>query len=160
MWWVTERIRGGSKGGRRVECEACRYLFSLRSQLTSRLPPGWQSGEALCRFLASAHVWISDSCEDVVRWLMGVDPGGFKLNENLNRAIGCCVLCLLTLWRAILHAALLFLPPAQRTLTLLSYGCLLGASVGIAITSDLIALLSFHVVQVEVFSYQRCKHAA
>jgi len=97
--------------------------------------------------LSQLHAGISDSCEHVVRWLMGVDPGGFKLNENLNQAIGCGVLCLLTLWRSVLHAVLLFLPPAQRIITLLSYGCLLGASVGNAIASDLLAFFSLHVVQ-------------
>ena len=39
------------------------------------------------------------SLPGLVRWLMGVDPGGFKLNENLNVALGSCVLMLLRAWR-------------------------------------------------------------
>eukprot|EP00966_Prymnesium_polylepis_P092811 2148447-Prymnesium_polylepis.1 len=96
---------------------------------------------------------------------MGVDPGGFKLNENLNRAVreqprhseppptsrdtqtapvrpqtGGGILGLLSLWRGALRAAMLCLPPGRRVLVLLSHGGLLGASVGVAIASDLLAV--------------------
>ncbi|KAL1524424.1 hypothetical protein AB1Y20_019319 [Prymnesium parvum] len=107
----------------------------------------WSYFDPLCETVSVAHAHISDSCEKVVHWLMGVDSGGFKLNENLNRAIGTCVLSLLQVWRALLRGALLALPPARQVVTFLSYSCLLGSSFGIAVVSDLLALFSFHVVQ-------------
>lgn len=50
----------------------------------------------LCTHLALLQASLHEAwLPGVVRWLMGVDPGGFKLNENLNVALGNGVLSLL-----------------------------------------------------------------
>lgn len=80
----------------------------------------------------------------LVRWLMGVDPGGFKLNENLNFALGSCVLMLLRAWHDSLALLLSLLPPPSVSLIALLPGTCLGASVGVAIASDVLAVSVLH----------------
>ena len=42
-------------------------------------------------------------------WLVGSEPGGFKLNDKLNEALGSAVLRVLWPWHAMLRAALVYL---------------------------------------------------
>ena len=83
----------------------------------------------------------------LVHWLMGVDPGGFKLNENLNAALGGCVLAMLRAWHGALASILSLLPPppSMYLLTLVPGTCL-GASVGVAIASDVLAFSCVHLL--------------
>ena len=83
----------------------------------------------------------------LVHWLMGVDPGGFKLNENLNVALGGCVLAMLRAWHGALASILSLLPPppSMYLLTLVPGTCL-GASVGVAIASDVLAFSCVHLL--------------
>ncbi|KAL3917486.1 MAG: hypothetical protein SGPRY_006385 [Prymnesium sp.] len=129
-----------------LQCDVMGALFDSLLGLCLALAL-WIHLDLLCEKLCLAHCHVSDSYEQVVTWLMGVDPGGLKLNENLNSAIGGCVMCLLQLWRAVLRASISMLPPPRQLALVLWYSCPLGASFCVAIGSDLLALYSLHVVQ-------------
>jgi phosphatidylinositol glycan class Q protein len=79
-----------------------------------------------------------------LRWLMGRDPGGFKLNEPVNRALGTCVLALLRAWNVALSWALAPLPPPSSLLLGLVPFLCVGASVGVAVASDLLLAACVH----------------
>lgn len=105
----------------------------------------WRWRDVLCEraftVVAAFHeAWLPGR----VRWLMGVDPGGFKLNENLNRYLGQATLALLRAWHDALALILSSLPPPQSLLVLCLPGCCLGASVGVALASDALTLSSLH----------------
>ena len=96
----------------------------------------------ICDFVGEVHTLVHETwLPGRVRWLMGVDPGGFKLNEPLNVALGTCVLALLRTWHATVTLLLSILPPPQSLLLFLVPGCCLGASISVAIISDVLALL-------------------
>ena len=104
--------------------------------------------DEVCRRAGVMHLAVHETwLPGRVQWLMGVDPGGFKLNENLNRALGSCVLTLLRAWHESITLLLALLPPPQSLLFLLVPGCCLGASVGVAILSDALAFSSLHLRQ-------------
>ena len=102
----------------------------------------------ICDFVGEVHTLVHETwLPGRVRWLMGVDPGGFKLNEPLNVALGTCVLALLRTWHATVTLLLSILPPPQSLLLFLVPGCCLGASISVAIISDVLSLSCFHLRQ-------------
>ena len=93
--------------------------------------------------LARPHFHVGETqLQELVLWLMGVDPGGFKLNENLNHTFGSCVLALLRGWEAALGAAAGLLRVGIVPALLVC--CSAGATVGLGVASDLLALATLH----------------
>ena len=83
-WWL---LRGGSDGSGGGGGGGGGALDGRMSAVGARLA---EADQALQRFVA---------------WLMGPEPGGFKLNENLNVALGGVLLRLLRLWHGLLRLA-------------------------------------------------------
>ena len=82
-------------------------------------------------------------------WLVGSEPGGFKLNDKLNEALGSAVLRVLWPWHAMLRAALVYLDSSlgggALRLVLLA-PCSVGLSGALCVVSDLLGLCSLHIL--------------
>ena len=112
---------------------------------------------SLSWLLSTIH---EETLPGLVKWLMGVDPGGFKLNENLNIALGSSVLVALRAWHEALSLLTLHVPSLLTSMIgdaslsivypllplLLPFASsLLGASVLISLTSDLLCFITLHI---------------
>ena len=99
----------------------------------------------ICAVVGQVHAAIhEEQLPGLVHWLMGVDPGGFKLNENLNVALGTCVVSLLQAWNVAASRLVAQLPPPSVSLLALLPATCLGASVGVALLSDLLLASILH----------------
>ncbi|XP_033108713.1 phosphatidylinositol N-acetylglucosaminyltransferase subunit Q-like isoform X2 [Anneissia japonica] len=83
----------------------------------------------------------ANSLEQLLRWLMGA-PAGLKLNRELASFLGHFFLYHIYLWVGYLGAIAPFLAIAIRFTSLC--GCL-GLSVVIALSSDVLSILTFHI---------------
>ena len=67
---------------------------------------GWLGAGLYLPYISLLSPHIS---QDLMAWLVGSEPGGFKLNDKLNEALGSAVLRVLWPWHAMLRAALVYL---------------------------------------------------
>ena len=122
---------------------ACTLLdCALGAALALFISRRWRE---LCAAAATIQASVHDSwLPGVVEHLMGVDPGGIKLNPNLNVTLGSVVLGMLRVWRDVLVLLLHMLPSSASLLLLVLPGCCLGASVGATIAIDVLTLSCLH----------------
>ena len=107
---------------------------------------GWLRAGLYLPYISLLSPHIS---QDLMAWLVGSEPGGFKLNDKLNEALGSAVLRVLWPWHAMLRAALVYLDSslgggALRLLLLAP--CSVGLSGALCVVSDLLGLCSLHIL--------------
>ncbi|XP_053132540.1 phosphatidylinositol N-acetylglucosaminyltransferase subunit Q isoform X2 [Hemicordylus capensis] len=95
--------------------------------------------------LANALVPMADhvaqQLQDLLQWLMGV-PAGLKMNRALDQVLGRFFLYHIHLWISYIH---LMSPFIELILWHVGLSACLGLTVALAILSDIIALLTFHI---------------
>ena len=80
----------------------------------------------------------------LIRWLMGI-PIGMKLNSPLNEFLGKFFLHHVRLWLEYIQMILMAFVPKNELLFWPFYVTCLGFSFFIAMLSDVVSLLTFHV---------------
>lgn len=98
---------------------------------------------AVAAFLDRVIVGFSiDGLHSTIRWLMGW-PAGLKLNEELAGFLGDLFLWVLDHWAGVCVGVLR--PHAPAVVAALGFASFLGASMPIALLSDLCSLLTVHI---------------
>ncbi|KAJ7305752.1 hypothetical protein JRQ81_010118 [Phrynocephalus forsythii] len=95
--------------------------------------------------LANALVPMADhvaqQLQNLLQWLMGA-PAGLKMNRALDQVLGRFFLYHIHLWTSYIH---LMSPFIEMILWYVGLSACLGLTVALAILSDIIALLTFHI---------------
>lgn len=92
----------------------------------------------------------------MIRWLMSY-PGGLKLNNELAAFLGVLFLWVIEYWSAV--TALVIMPYLPAFVYFIGFSSFAGASMPIAIFSDLLSLLtlhiySFYIASARIFNWQ------
>ncbi|KAM9305133.1 phosphatidylinositol N-acetylglucosaminyltransferase subunit Q [Gastrophryne carolinensis] len=95
--------------------------------------------------LADALIPVADrvalELQELLQWLMGA-PAGLKMNKALDEVLGRFFMYHIHLWISYIH---LMSPFIEVILWYIGLSACLGLSVALAILSDIIALLTFHI---------------
>ncbi|XP_028905205.1 phosphatidylinositol N-acetylglucosaminyltransferase subunit Q [Ornithorhynchus anatinus] len=95
----------------------------------------------LANALTPAADHVAKELQDLLQWLMGV-PAGLKMNRALDQVLGRFFLYHIHLWISYIH---LMSPFIEMILWYVGLSACLGLTVALAILSDIIALLTFHI---------------
>ncbi|RMD42385.1 hypothetical protein DV735_g2734, partial [Chaetothyriales sp. CBS 134920] len=124
--------------------------IALGTFIKDNLP---ETSALLARFLSEYTI---DGLKRMIRWLMSY-PGGLKLNTELAAFLGDLFLWVIEYWAATVIRILV--PRIPIIVTFVGLSSLAGASLPIAIFSDLISLLtihiySFYIASARIFNWQ------
>ena len=65
---------------------------------------GWLGAGLYLPYISPiSRLYLAYISQDMMAWLVGSEPGGFKLNDKLNEALGSAVLRVLWPWHAMLR---------------------------------------------------------
>ena len=102
-----------------------------------------ENAERVSRFLSdSIRVYTIEGLTRMIRWLMSY-PGGLKLNNELAAFLGDLFLWVIEYWSA--TTTLLIMPHLPALVYFIGVSSFAGASMPIAIFSDLLSLLTLHI---------------
>lgn len=115
------------------------------------------NAQATSHFLASVlNEYTIDGLKRMIRWLMSY-PGGLKLNTELAAFLGDLFLWVIEYWSA--TTVRIIFPHLPTIIYIIGFSSFAGASMPIAIFSDLISLLtmhiySFYIASARIFNWQ------
>ena len=115
------------------------------------------NAEATAQYLGGLlNLYTVDGLKRTIRWLMSY-PGGLKLNTELAAFLGDLFLWVIEYWST--TASILITPHLPTIFYFIGYSSFAGASMPIAICSDLLSLLtihiySFYVASAKIFNWQ------
>nr|BAN21144.1 hypothetical protein [Riptortus pedestris] len=108
----------------------------------------WKSADEMFDSLSLSTKVVIDSINDLVKSLMG-SPAGLKLNQPLSNLLGSLVLYYLEIWWAFLSLVRPILELAFLILIKIGF---LGFTFQIAVFSDILAIVSFHVYCIYIYA--------
>ena len=115
------------------------------------------NAKATAQFMLNVlDAYTVEGLKSIIRWLMSY-PGGLKLNTELAAFLGDLFLWVIEYWSATLIR--LVVPHLSTIVYLIGFTSFAGASMPIAIFSDLISLLtvhiySFYIASARIFNWQ------
>jgi len=116
-----------------------------------------ENADATARFIIDIlNQYTVNGLRDTIRWLMSY-PGGLKLNTELAAFLGDLFLWVIEYWSA--SAQLLILPYLPKIVYFIGFSSFAGASMPIAIFSDLLSLMTvhiyaFYIASARIFNWQ------
>ena len=116
-----------------------------------------ENAEAASHLLSSSiQQYTIEGLTRMIRWLMSY-PGGLKLNNELAAFLGDLFLWVIEYWSAL--TAVVFMPYLPKLVYFIGFSSFAGASMPIAIFSDLLGLLtlhiySFYIASARIFNWQ------
>ncbi|KAJ9651016.1 pig-Q [Neophaeococcomyces mojaviensis] len=116
-----------------------------------------ENADATSDFIADVlNKYTIDGLRDTIRWLMSY-PGGLKLNTELAAFLGDLFLWVIENWSV--SSRLLILPYLPKIVYVIGFSSFAGATMPIAIFSDLLSLMtvhiySFYIASARIFNWQ------
>lgn len=116
-----------------------------------------ENAEATAQLLIELlNAYTIDGLRDTIHWLMSY-PGGLKLNTELAAFLGDLFLWVIEYWSA--TSQLLILPYLPKIVYFIGFSAFAGASMPIAILSDVLSLMTLHiyafyVASARIFNWQ------
>lgn len=102
-----------------------------------------ENADATARFIVDVlNTYTIDGLRDTIRWLMSY-PGGLKLNTELAAFLGDLFLWVIEYWSV--SSKFLVLPYLPQIVYIFGFSAFAGASMPIAILSDLLGLMTLHI---------------
>jgi phosphatidylinositol glycan class Q protein len=103
----------------------------------------------ICNFINDSGQGTVEVVKTQLVWLMGV-PAGFKLNSALDQFLGEFFLYLINIWSAYLQAVVA--PILPIVVSFIALTSCLGFSVLLALSADMLSLMTFHIYCFYVFA--------
>lgn len=116
-----------------------------------------ENAEATAELLnEQLNAYTIDGLRDTIRWLMSY-PGGLKLNTELAAFLGDLFLWVIEYWSV--TSQLLILPYLPKIVYFIGFSAFAGASMPVAILSDVLSLMTLHiyafyVASARIFNWQ------
>ncbi|KAK5942674.1 pig-Q [Knufia obscura] len=116
-----------------------------------------ENADATAHFIVDVlNQYTVNGLRDTIRWLMSY-PGGLKLNTELAAFLGDLFLWVIEYWSA--SSQLLVLPYLPTIVYFIGFSSFAGASMPIAIFSDLLSLMTvhiyaFYIASARIFNWQ------
>lgn len=116
-----------------------------------------ENADATAQFVVDVlNQYTITGLRDTIRWLMSY-PGGLKLNTELAAFLGDLFLWVIEYWSV--STQLLILPYLPKIVYFIGFSSFAGASMPIAIFSDLLSLMtvhiySFYIASARIFNWQ------